>query len=138
MDIEEKEKLARLNDMGLEATAIRLRAARKIARMTQKGLAEACYVSKTVLNNAEMGLNAPNVKVMKYLYRAHRIDFNFLMNGDFAQLPGDVQIAIFENLEAATNEWDQRERSGRDPSEPKPLRPARRPSLTDASSTTID
>lgn len=113
MDIEQKEKLARLNDMGLEATAIRLRAARIAAGMTQKRLAEACAISNTVLNNAEMGLTAPNHKVMKYLYRAHRIDFNFLLNGDFAQLPGNVEKLIFESLLVATSEWDQRERSGR-------------------------
>jgi transcriptional regulator with XRE-family HTH domain len=105
--------------MGLEATAIRLRAARMAARMSQKNLALACDVSNTVLNNAEMGLTSPNHKVMKYLYRAHRIDFNFLLNGDFAQLPGDVQSAIFESLEVATSEWDQKERSGRDPAQPK-------------------
>ena len=119
MDIEQKERLARLNDMGLEATAIRLRAARMAAGMSQKNLALACDMSNTVLNNAEMGLTAPNHKVMKYLYRAHRIDFNFLLNGDFAQLPGDVQSAIFASLEVATSEWDQKERSGRDQGQPK-------------------
>lgn len=101
-------KLARLNDMGLEACAIRLRAALKVAGIQAKQLAAETGASKTVISNAMNGLNHPSRDVMKYFYRAHRIDFNFLMNGDFAQLPGDVQTAIFAALEAATSEWDQR------------------------------
>lgn len=108
MDIDQKEKLARINDMGIEACAVRLRAARFSIEMAQQELANAAGVSKTVLNNAEAGLTFPGREVMKYLYRAHRIDFNFLMNGDFAQLPGDVQDALFPALERAKIEWDRK------------------------------
>lgn len=121
MELERKERLARVNDMGLEACAIRLRAARSAAGYArQKDLAQAAEVSNTSLNNAEMGLTYPSREVMRLLYRAHRIDFNFLLNGDFAQLPGDVQGQLFPALEAAANEWDQRERSSRDLPKPKP------------------
>ncbi|SET75707.1 hypothetical protein [Paracoccus homiensis] len=110
MDLEQKTKLARVNDMGLAATAIRLRAAYIVTGLPkQQDLAKASGISKTVLSNAMAGSTFPNRDVMKYLYRAHRIDFNFILNGDFAQLPGDVQDRLFPALEAATSEWDQKE-----------------------------
>ncbi|MFD1481631.1 helix-turn-helix domain-containing protein [Paracoccus nototheniae] len=110
MNLDRKTQLARVNDMGLAATAIRLRAAFLASGLAQQqDLARASGVSKTVLSNAMSGATYPNREVMKYLYRAHRIDFNFLMNGDFAQLPGDVQQQIFAALEVATSEWDQKE-----------------------------
>lgn len=109
MDLERRTSLARVNDMSLEATAIRLRAAFLVTGLEQHlHLARASGISKSVLSNAMAGASYPNRNVMKYLYRAHRIDFNFIMNGDFAQLPGDVQDRLFPALEAATNEWDQK------------------------------
>ena len=114
MDLDNKIRLARVNDMGLEATAIRLRAAFHASGLAQhQDLANAAGVSKSVLSNAMAGGTYPNRDVMKYLYRAHRIDFNFLMNGDFSQLPGDVQERVFAALEVATSEWDQKEGSDR-------------------------
>lgn len=113
MDIEEKARLARVNDMGLAATAIRLRAAFMVTGLPQQGeLAREAGISKTVLSNAMAGATYPNRDLMKYLYRAHRIDFNFLMNGDFSQLPGDVQDRLFVALQSANSEWDRREGSG--------------------------
>jgi len=111
MELEQKEQIAHLNDMGLEACAIRLRAARKVLGQQQKELAKACGVSKTTLNNAEAALTYPSREVLKHLYRAHRIDFNFMMNGNFSQLPGDLQALIFPALEAAQSEWDQKTNS---------------------------
>lgn len=111
MEIEEKERLARTNDMEIVACAIRLRAARKVAGLEQQELARLSGATKAALNNAEAALNFPSREVMKYLWRAYRIDFNFLMSGTFSQLPGDVQTALFPALEAATSEWDRKERS---------------------------
>ena len=121
MDIEARSALARVNDMGLAATAIRLRAAFVVSGLAQySDLAKAAGISKTVLSNAMAGSTYPNRDLMKYLYRAHRIDFNFLMNGDFSQLPGDVQEKLFPALAAASSEWDQREGSGRVRAEQQP------------------
>ncbi len=120
MDLEHKTRLARVNDMGLEAAAIRLRAAFIVTGLKQHlDLAKATGVSKTVLSNAMSGSTYPNRDILKYLYRAHRIDFNFMMNGDFSQLPGDVQERLFPALEAATDEWDRKESSGRSRAAPR-------------------
>lgn len=110
--IEEKERLSLRNDMSQKAMAIRLRAARLVTGLSQNQLAAEAGIGKTALNNAEMGKNVPNAQVMRFLYRAHRIDFNFLMNGDFSQLPGDVQDCLFPALAVATSEWDRKEGSG--------------------------
>jgi DNA-binding XRE family transcriptional regulator len=108
MDIELKEKLAHKGDMGVKASAIRTKAARIASGFgKQQNFALACGISKTSYNNIEKGIQFPNRDVMKFLYRAHRIDFNFIMNGDFAQLPSDVQESLFSALELANNEWDQ-------------------------------
>jgi|GEM_PF-700773 len=123
MELDHKERIARLNDMGLEACAIRLRAARKVLGQQQKELAEACGVSKTTLNNAEAALTYPSREVLRHLYRAHRIDFNFMMNGNFSQLPGDVQVVLFPALEAAQSEWDQKT-SSNPPERPHRASPA--------------
>jgi transcriptional regulator with XRE-family HTH domain len=123
MNIDQMTALARVNDMGLAAVAIRLRAARTVSGLQQKELAEAVGHGKSAVNNAEMGLTYPSREVMKFLYRAHRIDFNFILNGDFAQLPGDVQLAPFAALASATSEWDQKERSNRGPAKPKAVQP---------------
>jgi len=112
MDIETKTQLAMTGDDSQKAQAIRLRAGRLFTGLDQKGLAAASNVSSTALNNMEMGRSYPSLQVMRYLYRGYRVDFNFLMNGDFAQLAGDVQAAIFPHLLSAKNEWDQRENSG--------------------------
>ncbi|MBT9383308.1 helix-turn-helix domain-containing protein [Pseudooceanicola sp. CBS1P-1] len=94
--------------MGVKASAIRVKAARYAAGFDrQSEFATRCGVSKTSYNNIEKGLQFPNRDVMRYLYRAHRIDFNFIMNGDFAQLPADVQASLFPALQRANDEWDQ-------------------------------
>lgn len=112
MDLDRKIALSRINDMGLAATAIRLRAAFLASGLEKyQDLAQSAGVSKTVLSNALAGMTYPNREIMKYLYRAHRIDFNFMMNGDFSQLPGDVQDRLFSALVTANSEWDQRESS---------------------------
>lgn len=96
--------------MSVEASAIRLRAAFLVTGLDRRNaLAKAAGVSKTVLSNAMAGLTYPNRDLMKYLYLAHRIDFNFLMNGDFSQLPGDVQDKLFPALLTATKAWGQTE-----------------------------
>jgi transcriptional regulator with XRE-family HTH domain len=99
MDIDQKERVALRGDMGLIATSKRLKAARLIAGYdVQKKFAKDCGVSITSYNNMEKGMSFPNREVMKFLYRGHRIDFNFIINGDFAQLPLDVEQKLFDEL----------------------------------------
>ena len=119
MDLQQKQNLSRVGDMGLEACAIRLKAGVLFTGMRQIDMAAEAGISKSVLNNALAGLTYPSRDVMVYLYRAHRIDFNFILHGDFAQLPGDVQDRLFPLLETAANEWDRKERSNRDQEKPK-------------------
>ncbi len=109
MDIEQKERLARRGDMGREAMSFRLRAARNSTGMNQQQLARDMGegMTKQKLYNAEVGQNDPPKALMRYFYRAHRIDFNFLIHGDFAQLPSDVQSRLFGALEALANEPGQ-------------------------------
>jgi transcriptional regulator with XRE-family HTH domain len=112
MELTEKQALARTGSMTVDACAIRVRAARYVALMEQQDLAKAGGVSKSALSNVEAGLAFPNRALMHYLFHAHRIDFNFILDGQFSQLPGDVQDALFPALERASREWDQREGSG--------------------------
>lgn len=113
MNIEQKMKLARHGDMGREATAFRLRAAREAVALGQDQLARDMGegMTKQKLRNAEKADNDPSKALMRYFYRAHRIDFNFLLHGDFAQLPADVQAKLFVALEALSNARDQTEDS---------------------------
>ena len=48
---------------------------------------------------------------MLYFKRNHRIDFNFFMDGDWVQLPGDVQSKLFPILQELHAETDQVESS---------------------------
>lgn len=59
----------------------------------QVEMADALGVSKTTYGHQEKN-GKPSVGTMRFLYINHRIDFNFVLNGDFAQLPGDVQRAL--------------------------------------------
>lgn len=108
MDIIEKEGLSFTGDMGIKASAIRLIAARYVAGFEkQKEFAKAAGVSPTSYNGMEKAVQFPNRKVLEYLFKAHRIDFNFMMSGSFSQLPGDIQERLFAALIRANNEWDK-------------------------------
>lgn len=111
MEPDRRDRLARTGDTGLEAVAIRLRAARKFAGLEQKDVERETGVKKTSISNAENGLNYPGVPLMRYYYRMHRLDFNFVMNGDWSQLPSSTHQALFVALEAANDEWGRTPRS---------------------------
>jgi len=108
MNIIEKETLSRLGDMSVEACSARLVAARQTTGMSQLEVSQQADVANNSLNNMERGRQFPNREIMRYFYRAHRIDFNFLMHGDFAQLPQNVQAALFEKLAGAGSAPDQK------------------------------
>lgn len=107
MDTKQREALALTRDDGLKAAAIRLRAARKLAGLGQAELGAKVGKGKASISNCEHGLSFPSRAVMVYLFREHRVDFNFLIHGEFAQLPADVRDGLFETLVDAHNEWDQ-------------------------------
>ncbi len=102
MVVEDREKLFRLNDDSDEAVALRLRAAREVAGYKrQRDFAEALELNYKTYH-AQESKGRPTPSTVRFLHRNHRIDFNFVYNGDFLQLPGDVQQA----LETALSETD--------------------------------
>lgn len=110
MTSDDKERLAKTGDMGAAACAIRLKAARLSTGMNQRELADALGLQRTTnISNMEKAISYPNRETMNYFFKEHRIDFNFLMSGHYAQLPGDVQQRLFPALEDATSEWEKTE-----------------------------
>jgi len=101
MDIELKERLAKLGDISPEAVRARLLAARNSIGMKQQDVASAVGLKKTTFNSQETR-GAPSAATMRYYHRQHRIDFNFILHGDFAQLPLDVQERLFAELATST------------------------------------
>lgn len=109
MDTQTKESLAMTKDISAKAAAVRLRAARMLAGLSQDALGRSVGVKKQVISNIESGKSLPSRALMVYLYREHRVDFNFLIHGDFAQLPSDIRDALFDELMIVHSQWDQRE-----------------------------
>lgn len=97
MDFAVKEKMARTGDTSKDAIGKRLRAARISVGYKQKEFADLLKLKPQTYNSQETK-GAPSIEVMRHLYRAHRIDFNFILHGDFAQLPRDVQDGLFASL----------------------------------------
>lgn len=104
MNYEEKKTLARTDDLSKEAAALRLTAARRAAGLSQDQLGKAAGIKKAAISNAENAQSYAGRSVMIHLYRQHRIDLNFLVTGDFAQLPGDVQDRLFAELASISRE----------------------------------
>ena len=107
MDFETKQALARTGHSDLMASAVRIKAARLCIGQSQEELGGHAGVKKAAINNVEKGRSYPGRSLMLYLFREHRIDFNFLILGHFVQLPGDVQDRLFGALEVVNSEWDQ-------------------------------
>lgn len=97
MDFEQKEALARARNSSDVAIRARLIAARKVVGMDQKAFAEAVGIKPTTYNSQEMK-GRPSLDVVRQLHTNHRIDANFILFGDFVQLPGDIQTALFAAL----------------------------------------
>jgi transcriptional regulator with XRE-family HTH domain len=112
MDILEKERLARRLDDSLPACAARLKAALATTGITQKEVAAHSKVTEQVISNAKKGLNYPSLNILRWLYRQHRVDFNFMIAGEFSQLPYDVQEKLF----AALAKHDAQNAEGQKPS----------------------
>lgn len=108
MTYDDKTKLARTGDTSKEAAGIRLTAARKAIGLSQADLGKAVKLTKAAINNAESAMSYPGRNLMIFLYRQHRIDINFMVCGDFAQLPGDVQDRLFQELSKIDSVPDQK------------------------------
>ena len=100
MTSDEKIRIFRRGDSSPEAIRHRLIAARKSTGLTQNDFAKEAGIIKTTYNTQEMR-GAPSIKAMRHLYVQYRIDFNYLLFGDFAQLPADVQDTLESNLTQA-------------------------------------
>lgn len=107
MDIEKKEQLAKVGDISPEAIRVRMLAARKSIGMKQQEVAAEVGLKGTTFNSQEMR-GAPSMKTLRYYHRQHRIDFNFILHGDFAQLPLDVQERLFAQLSGEETTTDQK------------------------------
>ncbi|MBU2936998.1 MULTISPECIES: helix-turn-helix domain-containing protein [Pacificibacter] len=100
MDISAKNLLFRKDDGTAEAVSVRIKAARIAAGFVkQTDFAKALGISKTTYNTQEK-LGKPAISTIRFLYVNHRIDFNYVFNGDFNHLPGDVQLALETALAA--------------------------------------
>lgn len=112
MNTDHKTRLAMTGETDNSAASLRLRAARKMIGFTQEQLAEAGGVKKSAVTAMERGRSFPNRGILVFLYREYRIDFNFMIAGAYAQLPGDVQAQLFDALSDAHDELDQTANSG--------------------------
>lgn len=104
MDFAGKIAMTRLGDASKEACAHRMIAARIATGLSKTEFCKGANVSLTSYLNSEAGLSFPSRKVMLYLHREHRIDFNFIIHGDFQQLPADVQERLFAALKEAASQ----------------------------------
>jgi transcriptional regulator with XRE-family HTH domain len=96
--------------MSKEAVAFRLRAARTCIKpaVAQKDMAGEIGVSAQTYGNWETAVAYPSLTALRHFYRRYRVDFNFLLHGDYAQLPRDVQSDLFECLKEEQHRLDQK------------------------------
>jgi DNA-binding XRE family transcriptional regulator len=111
MEANEPEALSRRGDMSKEAVAFRLRSARVSLEpaVSQKTMAGRVGASGQTYNNWEMAVAYPSLSAMRYFFRRHRIDFNFILHGDISQLPADVQGALFAAMRSEQTRLDQKQ-----------------------------
>lgn len=107
VEYREKIAMARTGDASVEACALRLTAARIVTGMSKTEFCKAAGVSLTSFLNSEAARSYPSRKVMVYLHRNHRVDFNFILHGDFQQLPGDVQEKLLDAIAELHSGQDQ-------------------------------
>lgn len=106
MNTDRKTQLALTNRSDIVAAAIRVRAARLTAGLSQKKLADIFNRRTSWISNIERARAFPPWGVMVFFQREHRIDLNFLVLGLYSQLPADLQDDLFRNLEMVVSETD--------------------------------
>lgn len=107
MDTNEKKRLALTGDPSERASGIRVRAGRKMTGLGQLEFGKQVGVGKQAISNIERGDSFPSRELMFYLFEENRLDFNFLVYGDYNQLPSDVQDVLFDKLKDAHSELAQ-------------------------------
>lgn len=98
MDYLEIEKRCRRGDTSAEAIHKRLVAARMMTGLSQKELAAKVGLKYTTFRSQEQS-GAPSVRLMSYFLAAFQVDYNFILGGDPARLPGDVLQEILKHLD---------------------------------------
>ena len=66
--------------------------------MTQKEMADEVGAKPGSYSTYETGRVHPPLAVIRQLYRAYDIDFNFILYGDFRRLPADTQDQLFDAM----------------------------------------
>lgn len=94
----DKNTLAMAGRSDVIATAIRMKAARLAAGLSQDALADAMGQGISSISNIERARNFPGWPILIYFFEEHRVDLNFLVTGAYSQLPGDVQERLFSQL----------------------------------------
>jgi len=107
MGIELRDRLARSGDWSDEAAGYRLEAAIRATGLSKTAFAERSGQQLTAVINSTKGRSWPSKQTMRELWRSHRIDPDFIMAGEYGQLPSDVQERIFAALEALSSGPDQ-------------------------------
>lgn len=107
MDLDEKKRLSSNGNTSKEACTTRFLAARITTGISQKDFAKEMNAQSSNISNTEKGMQFPSRSAMHHLYGAYRIDYNFILRGDFAQLPSDVQDKLFDALVTLDKSQDQ-------------------------------
>ena len=108
MDSSEKRALAMTGRSDSEAAGLRVCAARLFAGLSKAELAESIGRGRTLVANIERGLSFPSRELMLFFYQEHRLDFNYFIVGDYAQLPAGVLDRLFDCLADAKQDVAQK------------------------------
>ncbi|PXW76120.1 helix-turn-helix domain-containing protein [Tritonibacter mobilis] len=98
MDYLEIEKRCLRGDTSPEAIHRRLVAARRMTGLSQKELAAKAGIKYTTFRSQEQS-GSPSVRLMTYFLGAFQVDYNFILGGDPARLPGDVLQEIVKHFD---------------------------------------
>lgn len=123
MDTMEKQHFALKGRTDIAAAAIRVTAARRYAGLTQPELSGALNRGVSAISNTERARSFPPWDLMVYFLKEHRIDINFIVAGEYAQLPADVQEHLFDELKSVHDKTDLLESSDLDRNISVKLRP---------------
>jgi transcriptional regulator with XRE-family HTH domain len=82
------------NQQLLRALAGRLYALRQVVGASQQDFCIKLGVDRGTYQTWEVGRNFPSIIAMRKLCDAYSVDFNWLFNGDYRLMPGDLAAAL--------------------------------------------